>query len=558
MGDETKKYFKDPLDPQIGTVHYGIAALILISLRLLSLFPKVVDDDEAMFAVSGYSMRNPSDLYHAVVDNKPPGLPWLYWAINHFVDAAHLAQYARFFQIALLMGASALLSRMSRRREVALLFLLAVGALGPKIFAVTNEGMMIPFLVLSFALVWQRASTAWRYAGAGAAVAYATLIKQTGVLFVLPLLLTADSVLGAILFVGTFALVILGAALSLGFADLWHWAVVYPSSILSEVRHKLFAEWRDALMNTGLFILALFPLLLSALPRRRGEDCRTQRMTYGWLACAIATIVASRALFLHYFLLVIPPLCLLSEGSQLRSFLSFKWKRRWIWAAYGISALAAAIPMIGVFWGNDLNYYQALDGRIRALSRPSDRLFIWGGSSVPLAISGLKSVRGFPNARFAAGPYSNEKYARIFLTAFTEKLPELVIDLHERGDNQFDIPISSFSSIGRILRRDYVSWSDPSLPWVTFFKLRGPSRIPPPGFCRTRDRLSDQQPNRHYPSPSLDWIRSNHLLRVELARKWSISACGAETAGFSSPFALNAPFWWASLAVVEMQATWEH
>ena len=589
----------------IWSLKKGLVAAL--ALRLLTLYPAILDDDEAWFSVSGYSMKTPADALRAVIDNKPPGTSWFYWFIAQLTGSSHLAQWARLIQILGLGLAVWLISGIVRRKtskshastgreEVALALCLAWGATHPKLFATTNEGLMIPWIALAITLAWPSEirrlndpKTLTRALLSGIAMAIVIAIKPTGLFFLLPWTLAFNSyrswILGTIALIG----VTLLGGFSVGLAELWQWAYVYPASTLISARGQLLGGGGQGAINLLVFAVVLLPLsvrLYQGLSISLTHlEYRRERVTLGWFAASIAAVIAGKGIFPHYFLLILPPLCLLA----LKVVPS---KKDWIWlgSAFTLSAGIAAIPVTGVFWGNDLPYFERVSGRIHDLVPRGGRLFIWGGSLVPLALTGKKIVTGFANTRFITPPYAAAGAKELFLNRFEEEKPELVLDFHERGDNGFNIPISGLPELQKLISKDYEPWSDPALPWVRFYRRKdigsdfSPSKI---GFCHGRpiDSLPARTMTRGHAMLmnflarknevsyfKTQWFAWDGLLRASYAWDWFESSC-ARTAedftqaplypeavqknfrahGYATPLALDIRLWWASLAVVELQ-----
>jgi hypothetical protein len=240
-----------------------------------------------------------------------------------------------------------------------------------------------------------------------------------------------------------------------------------------------------------------------------------------------------------------------------------------------------------------------------------DDLQVWGANALPLAISGAPSYGRFLTSRFLGPPYATAGTLEEFSRLFESRPPELILDLHARGDNQFNFPIAQLPALARAIERDYRAWVDPALPWACFYLRKGDEAGARPesrGLCESRclDSSSEYYPRslaelralarfgRGWLDPSA-WRVADRLLRIlftlEILRnscpRLAPGALGAveersrealeglargrlpaagggagwegevrqyfEAHGFGPPYVLDSPGWWASLAVVELQ-----
>lgn len=559
----------------------GAFALVL-ALRLLSLVPSVIDDDEGWFAASANALTGPFSYFRRALDDKPPGTVWfdeaVRWvALQLGLGPAHLAQWSRLAGLCLLALTAWALYRLARRRTpearaagtwTALFFLLGSGAFSPKLFALTNEQLLLAPVSLAVLLALDASlGPRWlRAASAGVALGLACWVKQTALAFLLPVLLACDGLGSAALAVAGLFLTAFGGALAVGLSDYRTWVLSYPRQVLVAARRSLFSGGAEAAKNAGLFALALWPLFGRAVRTARvGGTDRERRVVLGWAVAALLAIALGRGLFPHYFLLLLPPLSLLAGEEVARAGLP-RWQRAWLWVAYAGCALAAAWPFAHLFWGNDLPYFQRVADRIAQLAPPTERVFLWGGSPVPLALSGRPNATRFLTSRFLVPPYSTAQTRGLFQRDFSAHPPALVVDLHARGDNQQNAPPDALPWLGRALASGYRVWADPALPWARFY-VRA-DLPPPPGLCpssplddsregypRSLARLAETLVAlRHGPWPGFGALsRLDARLREGFAREIAATSCREPAPGATSPLALDGPRFWIELAIVELQ-----
>ena len=592
----------------------------LLCVRLLTLLPAVIDDDEGFFAASANALSGPRSFFLRALDDKPPGTVWFDAAVRWISGPLHLAQWSRLAGLLVLGVTAVLVARIARTGAseeaprgrpggwAAALFLVATGAFTPKLFALTNEQLLLAPLTLAVlaAVDGTLAPRAVRWVIAGAALGVATWIKQTAVLFLLPVLLACDGLGAGVAVLAAFGLTALAGAASVGLHDDWRWTVVYPREVLIAARRTLFAGWRDGAENLLLFGVALSPLLARAFQGARrahrgaggaGKSGRERKawVMAAWLGSALVAVALGKALFPHYLLLALPPLAIVAGRECARAPLR-RWQRIWLGVAYVGCALCAAWPLAHLFWGNDLPYFTRVARRMTQLSTPADRVLLWGGSPVPLAISGRVNATRFVTSRFLVPPYEDPATTRLFREDFQAHPPALVVDLHARGDNQQNLPPASIAWLGAALARDYRVWADPALPWARFYvRAEGlpsssSSRLSTAGLCPSAplDDARSGYPHalgelmralavlRRPPRPTLRdlaWLEVR--LRVAFSQEVLATSCPALGAspgsnadaglsapavqdrftarGFASPLPLEGPRFWVELAIVELQ-----
>lgn len=479
---------------------YAIALVFLV--RLLSLIPPVIDDDEGWFAASANALEGWRSFFRRALDDKPPGTVWFDALVRWVVGPLHLAQWSRLAGLVVLALTAWMVARIARRvlerapaggegsaGMAALTFLLAAGAFTPKLFALTNEQLMLAPITLAVlaALDDALAPRMVRWLVAGAAIGMATWLKQTSLVFLLPVLIACDGAAAAVLVLLAFALTAFAGAWAVGLRDYWLWTAIYPREVLVAARRSLFAGWSDGVQNALVFGLALLPVLWRAFQgTRRLEHDRRSWVLAGWVVAALTAIAAGKGLFPHYFLLVLPPVAVVA-GVQLAQVPFSRLQGLWISLAYVGCALASAWPVTNLFWGNDLPYFVRAGDRIAQLSAPSDRVFLWGGSPVPLALSGRRNATRFLTSRFLVQPYANEETLRLFRDDLLADPPPLIVDVHARGDNMQNLPPASIPWLGELLATRYRLWADPALPWTRFYVRQDRAASEPPaGLCASK------------------------------------------------------------------------
>ena len=607
--------------------------LIILGLRLLSLIPAVIDDDEAWNAASGAALKHPLEFYQRAVDNHPPGTAWFYFFVQKF--SHHLAgpRLARLVLIGLMLLTAWILGEIAHDVSVApfkkrasiitaFLFFLTCALPSPKNLSVTNEGLMLPLLSIAIG-VWIQAIARNRkiklseQVVSGFLFAFAVLVKQTAVFFALPILVCMQILISrgllrwkeSLLWIGVAAAYLIIVVQGLGFGDFVYWNITYTAEVLARVRQNIFSQKKDFVVNTVVFAIILWPLLWPPF-RKKAMESTYSKILWAWIFAAGAAVALGSGLFFHYYLLLLPPLCVFTGVLWAKSEGLRKHEWRWLGFFYVLSCGIAAIPMIQVFWGNDLFYYEKLAARIQALTRPQDSIFVWGGTASALALSQRNSSLKFVNSRFAAPPYSTPRSQAEFEAEFIATPPELFVDLHERGDNQFRVSTEVYPWLTRELADHYSRVSDPNLPWCEFYLRKASLEKTSPDFASLDfDSLNRRMAEvlKNDPTAVYETLRKNFLQLPEwdsTLRSWLSleTLCKSENCASpeelklysdlasairpqldaldrhksvpdhlsfedfagrlkaiyrthhdAHPYAFEDPLWWASYAVVKMQ-----
>lgn len=460
---------------------------------MLSLIPLVIDVDEAWFAASAAALNWPVDYFNKALDNKPPGTVWFFWCIQKLVALGTTPRVVRAVSVVVVVLTAWILSRFTKRRRrpyVVFSFLTASVIASPKLLSTTTEGLLLPFVCFAMWMCWRsldrQTIRLWQFIAVGACLGVALVFKQTAVFFILPALYTAGFSLRKQLALGCgVVLPVIATMAVLGEAQYWYWTVTYPGLVLTSVRSDLFAQNQQLLINTIIFSVALWPLLLSCTVQVwRAFSQMQQRFLALWITAALFAIVIGKGLFLHYFILLVPPLCILFANIR-RTRPGLKW----LYVTYATACLIAAVPMLGVFWGVDLTYYERVGRAIREISNETDRVFVWGGNALPIVMSERRHVTRFVTARFATSPYATDFTEAQFKKDFLQDRPKVFVDLHERGDGRFATPVSAVPWLKNELAQSYTIVAQPSLPWATVYTLKGTQKRGLAGF-KTHSRLN--------------------------------------------------------------------
>jgi hypothetical protein len=276
------------------------------------------------------------------------------------------------------------------------------------------------------------------------------------------------------------------------------------------VRDKTFSSHFEFLTTLSLFFLGLFPLIL-AIRRFRSPFVRWFfDFRVLWLLSSLLVVFIGKGLFLHYFLLCVPPLVLISVSVYAESKIR-PWETLWLGSSYALSCLLVTIPALSVTWGTDTPYFSRLAKAIQPAIAPSDSVLLWSGSPVLLTYLQSRPVTRFIVPRFAVPPYGTPETHRIFDRELNENLPDVIIDLHERGDNRFANPLESESALASLIQ-SYHLYVPPGIPWAKLY-----FRVPPPSKCGLVEITSLQmklQAYRPFPTPNPAWIEFKSVIQT--------------------------------------------
>ena len=371
----------------------------------------------------------------------------------------------------------------ARTWQVASLFLVASTAADPKLLAVTSDGLINLWVIAAMALALRGRGFFLRAILPGMLLAQAVLVKQTAVFFALPLFLFQSPRRRGRLPVTEWIGIALGAALilipsvwALGANDFYYWNWTYPSEVLVGVRSRLFSTYRDLAGNSAFFALALFPLVWALPGRSLRKLVRAWDFRVLWLVAGALAMLAGKGVFLHYYLLLVPAGTLLvAQGWEQLSRAARRGAGLWLGAGYLAATAVLAIPGSTIFWGTDLPYYAALAQPVQQSIPPEGRILLWSGSPLLLAFVEQRFATRFPVPRFAEAPYGTPHTRELLEQDLETSDPALVLDLHERGDNQFSNQVASDAGLRALLARGYKLYLSPPIPWAKFYLRQPPS-----------------------------------------------------------------------------------
>jgi hypothetical protein len=376
------------------------AVLAMFGFGLLVHFPiftsPILDVDEATVGSIAQEILRGRHLYEDLVDRKPPIVFLIYAAsflLTHSDSLLPVRVLMVAFEVAtgLLIG-WALCDRWRHRLAIAALFLLGTAAFPlADAHAASFEG----FMVLPMTMAWWF-SRKGKALPAAAALALATLVKQSAVFTIIPIAynlwrgpngprrvaVMAAGAAGLYLVVGT----------SFGLREFLFWNLTGNTSYLG-ASSLLGLAGRAAL---SLAVYALGHIVLVWLAGRAWVERREHLDLWLWLLSALMGVAIGQHFFGHYYLQVLPPLAALAATQIHR----VSWRRA-LQVAAAITAVWVAATM--VVPRQVVPPYVRLVAQIDRVSSREDPILVWGVFSEATWASARPMASRFPHTNFVTG-----------------------------------------------------------------------------------------------------------------------------------------------------------
>jgi 4-amino-4-deoxy-L-arabinose transferase-like glycosyltransferase len=385
-----------------------VVAGVVIVAHAPSFVHRLLDGDEAIYGSVAVLMNSGGRLYaEGGVDNKPPGIFWVYAATFHLagtyqMTAVHLVALAAVGAtcVVLFLGARAM-SGVRAGLLAALLYGVLTGAGNPRLLAANTELFMMLPLSASVLLMLRRE---WLWSGALLAAAGAfKQVAAVNLLLVPVALVLLEPRDRRVVAFGRFAGGLAGGlALAAALlaatgspAGFWRWTVqtLYGYAATQWTPDLIWQRAKDSVVPfVGYMIVPWVAAIAYALRWRRLAPA--ERLIVAWLVVSMLGSFAGGHLSWHYFIQAMGPLALLAglaidRGLRVtRPAMGLPYSAR-LWVA-GAALVGLSAPMVG--WGaydivaDPLTYdfgrpvpqHDNVAAYIREHSRPGDRVFVWG------------------------------------------------------------------------------------------------------------------------------------------------------------------------------------
>jgi hypothetical protein len=374
----------------------GLIALTIFIAHLPSFLHRLLDGDEAVYGSVAALLNTGGQLYAAGgVDNKPPGIFWVYAATfraagTYEMTAIHavgLAVVAATCALLYVIGRD--LGGVRAGLLAALFYGILTAAGNPRLLAANTEIFMELALTASVLLMFRRR---WFWSGLllVAAGAFRQVAAVNLVLAVLGIVWLEPAgnrwrAAGWLAGGGAAALAAGAAVLLLtgSLAGFWRWTVgsLYGYASTTWIPSYVWQRARDSLVPFVVDMAVLWIAAVALATRWRRLD-RPERLVVVWLVVAMAGSLAAGHLSWHYFIQAMGPLAVAAA----LFFTRFSLRRR----VTAVAALGIALPVLG-WWAYDLGadpltydfgppapQHELVATYIHDHTTPGQRVFVWG------------------------------------------------------------------------------------------------------------------------------------------------------------------------------------
>jgi len=447
-----------------------VLLVLAAALRAPGWVVPVFNSDESYLATQAEVINEGGRLYEDATDRKPPVVPYLY-AVTFRVFGTTALWSVRLVATVVVALTGLLLALEARRRwgersawTAGVLWVCATVMFAPQDGQAANFEIFMLLPMTAGILLAARQ----RPGAAGAAVALATLAKQTGAAALLPVayLVTRDgprrglrrAALG-------FSIPLLAVAALVGPRDLLFWAVLGNGSYVGLDAASLYVVGMFALM-TAAFAACQAPLLFWIPAAWRDRDRRgAERDLWIWLASSCIAVAFGFHFFGHYYLQLLPPMVLLAAGS-LAAASEVALRRTLAVAVVGALGFSALGYWVRPF--DDEPRYESVSAYLVDHVEPSDRVLVWGQIPEIYWASGARPATRFVTTGFLTGHWGGRPASpdtveeatpgawQLFFTDFAAHPPEYVLDTSPaaiRGSELY--PIARFPELQRVMDRRY-------------------------------------------------------------------------------------------------------
>src|SRR5581483_5668841 len=303
---------------RFGGAPVGLVVVGALVSRLPGFVHQLFDPDEAAIATMGMVVARGGTLYRDVADRKPPLAPFLYAASFWLTGSRDLRPLHVFAALEIAAAALICASEVRRRAGAHAAWwaagLLVTGAVA--LNATDAQAANFSHLALlpaCAAIVAARRGTRGGAVLGGVMLGLAVLTRQTWVIGIVPAAYAAWWHGGrragrAVVLVTTAALTVTSVAVTVPFSSFFRWTFTDNGSLLFDLAHSQSVGARAA---QAIAVFLAGHVVLCWLVARRGWR-RDELDLWLWLATGLVAVAAGFRFFGHYWLQVLPPMCLLA------------------------------------------------------------------------------------------------------------------------------------------------------------------------------------------------------------------------------------------------------
>jgi hypothetical protein len=491
----------------------GLLAFIILwslLLRIPYLSHTLQDVDEGLYAADAVTLMNGGTIYvDAAADNKPPVIYFIYYVTFIFfgaynMSAIHAITYLYTLATALVLGFFAYkMIGKSAALLVITFYVTFTAALYPKMLAANTEIFMALPYAMAALLLWQAVTKekGYLYFLSGIAAGFAPLIKQVGgaavaafllYFFLIPLIDKKKTWLFSIKVCAWFSAGFIIPIVATGLLfyqrgilpDAIFWIATYPFKYISQSTANL-SFWSQILEEFIPFVFCM-PLLWifaflwikrTVINGRNYENSGFSFFLVFWLLVSIAATFIGKRMYGHYFIQILPPLCLMAalgaseyfSGKQdIRSYRYWRGATIALTLVGGIvfTCMAVSFEAATDTWGKLEPDFRPATNYIREHTASTDKIFVWGWFSPVYVYSERAPATRFNNTNMFIGvrrgndpdeeSRSNLTWAERTWVQIPEAWTMLDADLRRnRPELIIDTSPGNYNGFGRYPLKDY-------------------------------------------------------------------------------------------------------
>lgn len=421
----------------------GLALLATVIVRLPTLFSGFYNPDETCYATIGQRLLEGDRLYLDIIDHKPPLIYYIY-SLFALVGGSAAIFVAHAAMIAIVAATAIIVARIVKSLEMddragwlcGILYIIGSALGKPNDVSAANAELIFN-LPLAFCILFALRGRTAGLVASGLAGGIAILIKPHAIAGALAVFIwivfdtefsPPDRFKKIALLAASCAIPPLVAVILLNHAgsldDAWYWGVTVNSLYMQghEAGPSLLVRFakQTIYMLSEEFAVCL-PIILWPFMKKDGEKLfgRDGRLVAIWLIISALAIFPGGRFYGHYYLQILPPLCIVGSMAAWRLFSERPW-RKWAVAA---GAIIFAIPLgISFVWALPLKSFRAmlepaqnamLIDYLKQNTAPNERIEVWGRFNGIPFLAGRKNGARFLNKNLLSGSFRGKRLIKM-------------------------------------------------------------------------------------------------------------------------------------------------